>query len=166
VVGKLTCRHRVRGLARSHGRSVPCARDRAETCISRASSTWRHSTSRGRSGRDRQGSRLITPGYARLIAASPLVTLAVGPEGVDGSPSGHGPVFVRILDDRTLACRSARETTASTLLRNLIATSDAPCFPWIPDRARRLASTAVQGSRSIKICSPPSGRRQPPDPML
>lgn len=44
--------------------------------------------------------RIIEP-YARLIAASPFVTLATcSPEGLDCSPRGDKPGFVRIQDER------------------------------------------------------------------
>jgi len=63
----------------------------------------------------------ITPGYARLIAASPFVTLAtVGPEGVDCSPRGDRPGFIRILDDRTLALPDRRGNNRIDSLRNIV----------------------------------------------
>src|SRR5262249_60953062 len=45
----------------------------------------------------------ITPHYRTYIELSPFVTLATsGPEGLDCSPRGDVPGFVRIHDDRTL----------------------------------------------------------------
>ena len=45
----------------------------------------------------------INPGYRKLIEASPFVTIATsGPEGLDCSPKGDAPGFVRVLDDKTL----------------------------------------------------------------
>ena len=45
----------------------------------------------------------ITPHYRRLIEASPFFVLATsGPEGLDCSPRGDLPGFVRIADERTL----------------------------------------------------------------
>ena len=42
--------------------------------------------------------------YRKLIEASPFVVVATaGPEGLDCSPKGDAPGFVRILDERTLA---------------------------------------------------------------
>jgi predicted pyridoxine 5'-phosphate oxidase superfamily flavin-nucleotide-binding protein len=47
--------------------------------------------------------RHIIPEYARFIEASPFVALATsGPEGLDCSPRGDKPGFVRIHDERTL----------------------------------------------------------------
>jgi PPOX class probable FMN-dependent enzyme len=46
----------------------------------------------------------IAPSYRKLIEAAPFVALATaGPEGLDCSPKGDAPGFVRILDDKTLA---------------------------------------------------------------
>ena len=46
----------------------------------------------------------INSGYRKLIEAAPFVVIATaGPEGLDCSPKGDAPGFVRILDDRTLA---------------------------------------------------------------
>jgi len=46
----------------------------------------------------------INDSYRRLIEAAPFVAVATsGPEGLDCSPKGDAPGFVRILDDRTLA---------------------------------------------------------------
>ena len=46
----------------------------------------------------------ITLQYRKLIEAAPFVAIATGaPEGLDCSPKGDAPGFVRILDERTLA---------------------------------------------------------------
>lgn len=46
----------------------------------------------------------IAPVYRKLIEASPFVAVATGgPEGLDCSPKGDGPGFVRVLDEKTLA---------------------------------------------------------------
>jgi len=46
----------------------------------------------------------INNGYRALIEAAPFVAIATsGPEGLDCSPKGDAPGFVRILDDKTLA---------------------------------------------------------------
>ena len=46
----------------------------------------------------------INTGYRKLIEAAPFVVIATaGPEGLDCSPKGDAPGFVRILDERTLA---------------------------------------------------------------
>ena len=46
----------------------------------------------------------INDGYRKLIESAPFVAVATsGPEGLDCSPKGDAPGFVRILDDKTLA---------------------------------------------------------------
>jgi len=46
----------------------------------------------------------ISSGYRKLIEAAPFVAVATaGPEGLDCSPKGDAPGFVRVIDDRTLA---------------------------------------------------------------
>ncbi len=63
----------------------------------------------------------ITPDYARLIEASPFVALATsGPEGLDCSPRGDKPGFVRILDDCTLAMPDRRGNNRIDSLRNIV----------------------------------------------
>jgi len=63
----------------------------------------------------------ITPDYRALIEASPFCALAtVGPEGLDCSPRGDRPGFVRVLDDRTLALPDRRGNDRIDSLRNMI----------------------------------------------
>ena len=46
----------------------------------------------------------VNGSYRKLIEAAPFVAVATaGPEGLDCSPKGDAPGFVRILDDKTLA---------------------------------------------------------------
>jgi hypothetical protein len=46
----------------------------------------------------------LNPNYRKLIEAAPFVAIATGaPDGLDCSPKGDAPGFVRILDDKTLA---------------------------------------------------------------
>jgi PPOX class probable FMN-dependent enzyme len=63
----------------------------------------------------------ITPHYAALIAASPFVALAtVGPEGLDCSPRGDLPGFVRIADAKTLMLPDRRGNNRIDSLRNIV----------------------------------------------
>ena len=63
----------------------------------------------------------ITPHYAALIQASPFVALAtVGPEGLDCSPRGDLPGFVRIADPRTLILPDRRGNNRIDSLRNVV----------------------------------------------
>jgi len=63
----------------------------------------------------------ITPHYAALIEASPFVALAtVGPEGLDCSPRGDLPGFVRIANPRTLILPDRRGNNRIDSLRNVV----------------------------------------------
>ena len=63
----------------------------------------------------------ITPSYRRLIEASPFVALAtMGAEGLDCSPRGDLPGFVRIHDERTLMLPDRRGNNRVDSLRNII----------------------------------------------
>jgi len=63
----------------------------------------------------------ITPEYRALIEASPFVALATsGPEGLDCSPRGDRPGFVRIHDERTLMLPDRRGNDRIDSLRNVI----------------------------------------------
>lgn len=59
--------------------------------------------------------------YQAMVRASPLVILStVGPDGMDGSPRGDAPGFVRILDERTLALPDRPGNNRIDSLRNII----------------------------------------------
>lgn len=63
----------------------------------------------------------MTPEYRRLIEASPFAALAtVGPEGIDCSPRGDQPGFVRIHDDETLMMPDRRGNNRIDSLRNIV----------------------------------------------
>jgi PPOX class probable FMN-dependent enzyme len=63
----------------------------------------------------------ITPPYRALIEASPFAILATcGPEGLDCSPRGDGPGFVRIADDKTLILPDRRGNNRIDSLRNVV----------------------------------------------
>jgi uncharacterized protein len=63
----------------------------------------------------------ITAEYRVLIEAAPFVALATsGPEGLDCSPRGDRPGFVRIHDDRTLMLPDRRGNDRVDSLRNII----------------------------------------------
>ena len=63
----------------------------------------------------------ITPHYAALIAASPFAVLAtVGPEGLDCSPRGDRPGFVRVADAKTLVLPDRRGNNRIDSLRNIV----------------------------------------------
>ncbi|MBP2300035.1 pyridoxamine 5'-phosphate oxidase family protein [Azospirillum picis] len=64
----------------------------------------------------------LTPGYRQLIESSPFFVLATaGPDGLDVSPRGDGPGFVRVADDRTLLVPDRRGNNRIDSLRNILA---------------------------------------------
>lgn len=66
-------------------------------------------------------SHTITPHYRRLIEASPFAALAtIGPEGIDCSPRGDQPGFVRIHDEHTLMMPDRRGNNRIDSLRNIV----------------------------------------------
>src|SRR6201984_1273840 len=63
----------------------------------------------------------IIPYYRRLIEASPFAVLATaGPEGLDCSPRGDLPGFVRIHDEKTLLLPDRRGNNRIDSLRNIV----------------------------------------------
>jgi PPOX class probable FMN-dependent enzyme len=63
----------------------------------------------------------VVPAYRALIEASPFAALATrGPEGLDCSPRGDGPGFVRVRDDRTLLLPDRRGNNRIDSLRNIV----------------------------------------------
>jgi PPOX class probable FMN-dependent enzyme len=63
----------------------------------------------------------VTPQYRVLIDKSPFVALATtGPEGLDCSPRGDRPGFVRVHDDKTLMMPDRRGNNRVDSLRNIV----------------------------------------------
>jgi uncharacterized protein len=63
----------------------------------------------------------VTPLYRVLIEKSPFVALATsGPEGLDCSPRGDLPGFVRIHDEKTLLMPDRRGNNRIDSLRNIV----------------------------------------------
>ena len=63
----------------------------------------------------------VTPAYRAYVEASPFAVLATGgPEGLDCSPRGDRPGFVRIHDDRTLMMPDRRGNNRVDSLRNIV----------------------------------------------
>ena len=59
--------------------------------------------------------------YRRLIEVSPFVILAtVGPEGLDCSPRGDPPGFVRVVDAKTVMIPDRRGNNRIDSLRNIV----------------------------------------------
>ena len=63
----------------------------------------------------------VTPQYRMLIDKSPFVALATtGSEGLDCSPRGDRPGFVRVHDDKTLMMPDRRGNNRVDSLRNIV----------------------------------------------
>jgi len=63
----------------------------------------------------------ITPHYRAYIEAAPYVALATsGPEGLDCSPRGDRPGFVRVHDEKTLMLPDRRGNNRIDSLRNIV----------------------------------------------
>lgn len=63
----------------------------------------------------------VIPHYRAFIEASPFCALAtVGPEGMDCSPRGDLPGFVRVADERTLMMPDRRGNNRIDSLRNIV----------------------------------------------
>jgi PPOX class probable FMN-dependent enzyme len=75
----------------------------------------------------------ITPPYRVLIDKSPFAALATcGPEGLDCSPRGDLPGFVRVHDDKTLMMPDRRGNNRVDSLRNIVRDSRVALLFLIP----------------------------------
>jgi PPOX class probable FMN-dependent enzyme len=63
----------------------------------------------------------INPHYRRFIEAAPFFALATsGPDGLDCSPRGDAPGFVRVADEKTLLIPDRRGNNRLDSLRNIV----------------------------------------------
>lgn len=63
----------------------------------------------------------ISDHYRQMIEAAPFMAIAsVGPEGLDCSPRGDRPGFVRIVDDKTVLIPDRRGNNRIDTLRNIV----------------------------------------------
>ena len=93
----------------------------------------------------------ITPQYRKLIEATPFAVLATcGPEGLDCSPRGDPPGFVRVADEHTLLIPDRRGNNRIDSLRNLVRDPRVSLLFLIPGVGRVLRSTCVAGSHSFE----------------
>ncbi len=91
----------------------------------------------------------ISPAYRRLIEAAPFVAVATGgPEGLDCSPKGDAPGFVRILDDKTLAIPDRPGNNRIDGYRNILRDPRIALLFLIPGIGETLR---VNGRASISI---------------
>ena len=91
----------------------------------------------------------INNGYRKLIEAAPFVAVATsGPEGLDCSPKGDAPGFVRILDDKTLAIPDRPGNNRIDGFRNIVRDPRIALLFLIPGVGETLR---VNGRASISI---------------
>ena len=87
--------------------------------------------------------------YQALIAAAPFVVLGThGPDGLDCSPRGDAPGFVKVLDERTLALPDRPGNNRIDSLRNIIHDPHVALLFLIPGVGE---SFRVNGRASISL---------------
>lgn len=75
----------------------------------------------------------VNADYRRFIELSPFVVLATGgPDGLDCSPRGDAPGFVRVLDSRTLALPDRPGNNRVDSLRNVVAAPQVGLLFMVP----------------------------------
>lgn len=93
----------------------------------------------------------LNQGYRKLIEAAPFVVVATaGPEGLDCSPKGDAPGFVRILDDCTLAIPDRPGNNRIDGFTNILRDSRVALLFLIPGHSETLR---VNGRASITVDS-------------
>jgi len=91
----------------------------------------------------------IIPVYRALIEASPFAALATrGPEGLDCSPRGDGPGFVRVRDETTLLLPDRRGNNRIDSLRNVLRDPQVALLFLIPGLGETLR---VNGRAAISV---------------
>ncbi len=94
----------------------------------------------------------ITPQYRKLIEAAPFVVLATcGPEGLDCSPRGDPPGFVRVVDEHTLIIPDRRGNNRIDSLRNLVRDPRVSLLFLIPG-----VGETMRVNGTAKICTDPA----------
>jgi PPOX class probable FMN-dependent enzyme len=91
----------------------------------------------------------VIPEYRALIEASPFCALATnGPDGLDCSPRGDAPGFVRVADERTLLMPDRRGNNRIDSLRNILADPRVALLFLIPGHGETLR---VNGRASLRV---------------
>src|SRR6201985_2688612 len=96
----------------------------------------------------------ITPSYRVLIERSPFAALATsGPEGLDCSPRGDLPGFVRVHDDKTLMMPDRRGNNRVDSLRNIVRDPRAALLFLIPGSGSTLRVNGhAHVSADVALC--------------
>ena len=91
----------------------------------------------------------ISAEYQKIIEASPFAVLATaGPEGLDCSPRGDLPGFVRVHDEKTLMLPDRRGNNRVDSLRNIVRDGRAALLFLIPGAGNTLR---VNGRAKLSI---------------
>ena len=94
----------------------------------------------------------ITPHYRAFIEASPFAALATtGPEGLDCSPRGDKPGFIRVHDARTLLLPDRRGNNRVDSLRNVVRDPNMALLFLIPGAGTTLR---VNGRAHLSVEAP------------
>ena len=94
-------------------------------------------------------SKRLTAEYRTLIEASPFLALATcGPEGIDCSPRGDRPGFVRVVDDTTLHLPDRNGNNRVDSLRNIVRDSRVALLFLLPGNGMTLR---VNGRAQISV---------------
>jgi len=91
----------------------------------------------------------ITPHYRAFIEAAPFFALAsAGPSGLDCSPRGDAPGFVRVADEKTLLVPDRRGNNRIDTLRNILADPRVALLFLIPGCGETIR---VTGRASVSV---------------
>ncbi|MBV8845866.1 MAG: pyridoxamine 5'-phosphate oxidase family protein [Bryobacterales bacterium] len=102
----------------------------------------------------RKAKTRLTPAYRGMVEASPFLVIAtVGPRGIDCSPRGDAPGFVRVHDDSTLLLPERRGNNRVDTLRNLVGDPRASLMFLIPGISETLRVNGRAAlSRNAALC--------------
>ena len=93
----------------------------------------------------------LTPHYRALVEAAPFAILvSSGPGGLDGSPRGGPPGFIRVVDDSTLVLPERRGGDRLDSLRNILANPEVALLFLIPNSS----TTLRVGGRAVISADP------------
>ena len=109
----------------------------------------------------------LTPAYRALVDASPFCVLATaGPEGLDATPRGDPPGFIRVLDERTILIPDRRGNNRIDSLLNIVRDPRVALLVMVPGvaetlringRGRITTDPALLGPTAIDGKAPVSG---------
>ncbi|NEQ68495.1 MAG: pyridoxamine 5'-phosphate oxidase family protein [Symploca sp. SIO2D2] len=91
----------------------------------------------------------INEHYRKFIEASPFIVLATkGAQGIDCSPRGDPPGFVRVVDEKTLLIPDRRGNNRIDSLRNIVSNGEAGLIFLIPNVGEAMR---VTGKASVVL---------------